>query len=157
MDSEAWKQWVEETLAANGKGDIYIVDLEYKADEQILKVFIDHDSGLTLDMCRDVNKMLTRLLDETPWLGDSYRLDVSSPGADKPLRLQRQYTKHQGRVVTVTLVDGTLKTGRLGHVVDTGFTLEEEIPAPKGRKPKYREGRKISWEEVQQTIVEIRF
>jgi ribosome maturation factor RimP len=53
-----------------------------------------------------------------------YTLEVSSPGADKPLLLPRQYPKHTGREMEVKLKVGTILTGRLAQADEQAITLQ---------------------------------
>ena len=89
-----------------------IVDVEYKRlpSGMNLTVFIDSTNGITLDDCEIVHKAIDEPLDELdPTNGQSYTLNVSSPGLDRPFKTNRDFDRHIGKEVEVNLytkVDG---------------------------------------------------
>lgn len=90
-------------------------------------------------------------------LGDNYSFDVSSPGTDRPLKLRRQYKKNIGRVVQVDMLDETQIIGKMTDMDEEGITLQPEIKKAKSKKATYGEEKQIAWENIKQTIVQIRF
>lgn len=101
-----------------------------------LELFIDCDSGLTLDKCQKISRFLESHFDEAGWLGESYVLEVSSPGLGRPLKLHRQYVKNIGRSLELTLEGGEVKTGPLKAVDAESISIEETIVAKEGKKKK---------------------
>lgn len=87
-------------LAASGA---YLVELSVKHDGRgkLVRVLIDTDAGITIGQCAEISRELGRLIDAGQVLTETYRLEVSSPGIDQPLRLLRQYAKNVGRRYTV--------------------------------------------------------
>lgn len=80
--------------------------LEYHSGSKpvLLRVYIDHPDGITVDDCGDVSEQVSAVLDvEEPIRGD-YTLEVSSPGIERPLFTVEQYRQYQGRDVKVRLV-----------------------------------------------------
>ena len=51
----------------------------------LLRVYIDHPDGITVDDCAEVSRQLSALLDVEDPIAGQYRLEVSSPGLDRPL------------------------------------------------------------------------
>ena len=115
--------------------DFFLVGIELHKNNK-LDVFIDSDSGLPLDKCRQISRYLESYLDEEQWLGEKYTLEVSSPGLTRPLKLKRQYAKNIGRSLEVTLTDGTVKTAELKAVDDEGIQVEETVVVKEGKKKK---------------------
>ena len=80
-------------------------------------VVADGDDGLDLDavaeLSRSASDLLDRLEESTGELAP-YVLEVTSPGVDRPLTADRHYRRAQGRVVEMTLSDGSQLSGRLG-------------------------------------------
>ena len=138
-------------------GDYYLVDLVWKPTTQKLKLFVDSDEGVTLGECQRLSRSMEEPLDASGILGDSYSLDVSSPGTERPLKLKRQYKKNIGRVVLVEILDETEIIGMLAGMDDEGITLQPEIKKEKSKKATYGDENKIAWENIKQTIVQIRF
>ncbi|HJW75726.1 MAG TPA: ribosome maturation factor RimP [Thermoleophilia bacterium] len=75
--------------------DVELVDFELRGGrDPLLTVYIDSPGGVDLDLCVAV----THALDV---LRDAYRLEVSSPGLDRPLRKAEQFVRVLGSEVTV--------------------------------------------------------
>src|SRR5690606_35558507 len=64
-----------------------IVDVEFRRESggRVLRVFIDKPGGVTLDDCEALSEELSRRLDEVDPIEESYSLEVSSPGIERPL------------------------------------------------------------------------
>jgi ribosome maturation factor RimP len=75
------------------------VTLQKEADGLALCVYIDREGGITLDDCERFHKAIQPLLDAVTY---DY-LEVSSPGADRPIKTQRDAEKHHGDRVEVRL------------------------------------------------------
>ena len=85
---------------------IHLVEVEYvkRVDGMHLIVYIDKDTGITLDDCEKVSKMIDPVIEElNPTKDESYCLDVSSYGIDKPLKYDWQFDKYLNQKVSVTL------------------------------------------------------
>jgi ribosome maturation factor RimP len=67
----------------------------------LLRVFIDKDGGVTLDDCQRFSKSLGILLDVENPIPGSYKMEVSSPGLDRPLRNLKDYEKNTGKLARV--------------------------------------------------------
>ena len=83
-----------------------IVEVEYakKVDGYHLTVFIDNKDGITLDDCEKVHNAIDAPLDELdPTNGESYTLNVSSPGLDRPLKSDKDFERNLGNMVEVSL------------------------------------------------------
>ncbi len=137
--------------------DCFLVDVKLSASKK-LEVLLDADSGITLDRCKKISRWLEAQLDENGWLGESYALEVSSPGVGRPLKLIRQYHQNIGRTLEASLKSGEQQTGKLLTVTDDNFTLEYEIKVKEGKKNKKEIIQTvIPFEEVTKTIVKISF
>jgi len=89
----------------------FLVDLRIKPINNI-KVFLDGDSGITIEKCVQVNRKLYKKLEEAQMFPDGdFSLEISSAGLDEPLKSLRQYKKNIGRQVEVQFQDGSLKEG----------------------------------------------
>ena len=88
--------------------DLYVVDVAVKGapGSRTIEVYVDGDEGAGLDDMAGVSYRLGFLLDTEDLVKGRYRLNVSSPGSDRPLVLPRQYPKHVGRDLEVTYADG---------------------------------------------------
>ena len=115
--------------------DLFIVHVNVSESAVKPKVTIvaDGDHGISIDQCAFISRRLAKRIEEAYGEEISYTLEVTSPGADQPLSSPRQYKRHIGRRLKVSLQDGTEKTGALEEVTDTGITLLEETK-DKGKK-----------------------
>lgn len=98
-----------EELAASLR--LEVVDVEFRREPagRILRVFIDKPGGVTLDDCQALSRLLSKRLDEVDPIADSYNLEVSSPGIERPLTKPRDFVRfagHQVHVRTYGPVDG---------------------------------------------------
>ena len=134
--------------------DMFLVSVRIKPTNNI-KVYLDADAGLSIDKCVKINRAMYRTIEEEGWYPDgNFSLEVSSPGIDEPLKLNRQYKKNIGRNVEVTMVDETKLQGKLVIVEEDSISIE------------YTEGKnkkavlitkEIPFNGIKQTIVLISF
>ena len=132
----------------------FLVEVKVKATNNI-KVFIDGDKGISIEKCVQFNRQLYKIIENSGLFPPgSFSLEVSSPGVDKPLKLQRQYLKNAGRNVEVLFNDGSVKSGRLLQVSSDDIILEETIG--KGKKSETRQ-LVIPFSNIKTTTVQIEF
>lgn len=115
----------------------YLVELEVKKTRQGIKisVFLDTDTGITIDECATISPIIAEKLDQLPLLQDGYTLEVSSPGVDRPLTNTRQILKNIGRRARIVLTDGKNLTARIEALQANQLHLTqlEAHPTAKGR------------------------
>jgi ribosome maturation factor RimP len=78
-----------------------LVDAQVSQRGRLVRVFLDKAGGVTVDDCADVSRQLSRVL--TVEGIDYDRLEVSSPGLDRPLRGERDFARFAGREVDVRM------------------------------------------------------
>src|ERR1700744_63265 len=106
--------------------DMFIVNIKIKPINNI-KVYLDSDSGLSVQKSAQTNRKLYHLIEEQQLFPEGdFSLEVSSPGVDEPLAQWRQYKKNINRTVLVTLNDDTEKLGVLKEVNDERIVLESK-------------------------------
>lgn len=121
----------------------------------IIRVYIDGDQGLPIKQCTSFNRRLYKAIEEAAWFPEGdFALEVSSPGVDEPLVLNRQYVKNIGRNVEVILNDETVYVGNLKEVTDKDILIE--WTAGKGKKAT-QEQLLITFDNIKSTIVQIQF
>ena len=76
-----------------------LIDVIVRGNERnrVIEVFIDGEKNINADNCAEVNRKLNEIIEEEKIITSSYRLDVSSPGTDRPLIFLKQYLKHIDR------------------------------------------------------------
>lgn len=81
------------------------VGAEYlpQGKHSVLRVFIDHESGINVDDCAKVSHQISGLLDVEDVVKGQYNLEVSSPGLDRPLFTEAQFNAYVGHKVKLAL------------------------------------------------------
>ena len=109
-----------------------LFDVEYvkEGDNWYLRISIDKETGVDLDDCTRVSLALSDILDAKDLISQSYLLEVSSPGLERPLRDRSDFLKYQGSLVTIETsekIEGFMKfMGYLTDVNDQGVHLTYE-------------------------------
>jgi len=107
------------------------VEISVKPTNNI-KVFVDADQGAAIDQLSRINRALYKWVEENLFPNGDFSIEVSSPGLEEPLKLDRQYFKNIGRMVDIVLKNGLKKEGELISVSENEILIEEEIG--KGKK-----------------------
>lgn len=123
----------------NEKG-LYLVEIKIanSQHQDKIAVLIDGDEDVSIDTIGEINRALSKELDEAEIINNRYTLEVSSPGLDHPLVLLRQYQKNIGREVKVLLKDNITKKGELLKVNESAITIREK-QSTKGKKNTFEE------------------
>ncbi|AYA75455.1 ribosome maturation factor RimP [Bacillus sp. Y1] len=105
--------------------NLELVDIEYVKEGKswFLRVFIDKEQGIDIEECGMVSEKLSEKLDELDPIPYNYFLEVSSPGAERPLKKQKDYEKAVGKNVhikTYEPIDGE----KIFEGVLTNFTVD---------------------------------
>lgn len=107
-------QTLVEPVVARFGCDLEQVVIRPAGSRRLVRIVLDHDGGLPLDLVAEVSGAISRALDESDVLGESaYVLEVTSPGVDRPLSLPRHWRRAVGRLVHVTPVAGEEFVGRV--------------------------------------------
>jgi len=129
---------LQETLESTLSGMGYeLVDFERSGKGKLLRVYIDKAGGINVDHCAEVSSHLSRVFAVE---GIDYdRLEVSSPGLDRPLRKEQDFVRYAGHKAKIKLrvplegqrnFVGVLRETRAGRVeleVDDGKTVSLEL------------------------------
>ncbi|WP_328896670.1 ribosome maturation factor RimP [Streptomyces sp. NBC_00236] len=142
-----------EPLVSAEQLDLEEIEVSRAGRRRVLRVIVDSEEGVELDACADLSRAISAKLDETDVMGeDEYVLEVSSPGADRPLTEHRHYVRATGRLARLTLNEGGELMARILEVDEEGLDLE--VPGVKGRKPT---SRRIAFDEIAKARVELEF
>lgn len=92
-----------------------LVDIELMGPEsnRTVRVFVYRQEGLTVGLCAELSREIGDLFDLEDPLPGRYRLEVTSPGLDRPLRTDRDYTRSLQRRLKIVMSDGSNFQGRL--------------------------------------------
>lgn len=99
--------------------DKYLVNLKITPDNRIF-VDIDGDNGINIDDCIELSRKIENSLNRDE---EDFELNVSSAGADSPLKMPRQYRRHIGRTLSVETLDGRQFEGILDSADDQQIAL----------------------------------
>ena len=117
---------------------LWSVEFAREGGNWFLRVYIDRESGVSIDDCEAISRKLEKHLDEKDFIEPAYVLEVSSPGIDRPLRRPQDFEKYTGSYVDIKLYKAVnkakqfhgklcgLKDGVVSIETDDGETLEFE-------------------------------
>ena len=130
ITTEHIKSIVQEHLEGSDK---FIVDVKI-GNSNVIYILIDGDNGVNIDDCILLSRYVESCLNRD---AEDFELNVSSPGAENPVKELRQIVKAIGKVFKVTLADGKELQGLLTAVDNGSFELEtSEKIKPEGKKSK---------------------
>ena len=131
------KEQVEKLVTPIVEGfGLEVVEVEYakKNTGMNLTIYIDKKGGVTLDDCERVHNAIDAPLDELdPTNNESYTLNVSSPGLDRPLTTDKDFNRNIGEVIEVNTFK---KIGLKKNFVGELISLDEKILTLKDKKGK---------------------
>jgi len=129
---------VEPVCDAEG---LELVHMEYQMEPggKVLRLYIDKPDGISIDDCAAVSRQVSDLLDVYIESDHRYRLEVSSPGSNRPLTKQDDFNRFKGQLVRIHAsrsIDGQKKfKGALTGIKDGIVTLtvvEKSVAIPFG-------------------------
>ncbi|MBC8210149.1 MAG: ribosome maturation factor RimP [Gammaproteobacteria bacterium] len=82
-----------------------LVGIEYHSSEHhgVLRIYIDHDDGITVDDCAKVSRQISAVIDVEDPIEMAFDLEVSSPGVNRPLFKFSDYQKYTGSLAKIKL------------------------------------------------------
>ena len=118
---------------------------------RIVTCIVDGDASLNLDQVTSVSRVISELLDEAPFMGETpFTLEVTSPGVDRPLTQPRHFAKNVSRLLKIIKLDGSEVTGRILSNTDKDVTLTVAV-----KKETIEET--VSLGDIKRAVVEIEF
>lgn len=134
--------------------DVFLVEVRIKPTNNV-KVFLDADNGISIDRLVQFNRRLYKEFEEEQvFPNNDFSLEISSPGLDEPLKLNRQYKKNIGRFVEVVQTDGARTEGKLISAEEDQVVVEEE--KGKGKKKEMIQ-HIIPFTNIKTTKIQIKF
>lgn len=133
----------------------FLVELKVKTGNRIM-VFIDGDHGVTIEDCVALSKYIESKLDRDV---EDYSLEVSSAGADAPLKFKRQYPRHIGRTLRIKLKDNEEIKGELMATDEQGITVKttEKATTPQGKSKKVNVEKVLRFDDIVEARIELSF
>lgn len=102
LDSDSLESLLVPTVQGLGF-TLWGVELRSSQKHAYLKIFIDHEAGITVDNCSEVSHQVSGVLDVEDPISMPYTLEVSSPGVERPLMKVEHFEKYIGKEVKVRL------------------------------------------------------
>jgi ribosome maturation factor RimP len=108
-----------------------VIDVLLRGDpsNRVLEVYVDSADGITIETCSQISRSIAEDAEAVGLLRGTYRLEVSSPGSDRPLKFPWQYRKHAGRrfkIPAQAATGRTTRTGVLRLADEEGIVIEED-------------------------------
>lgn len=121
--------------------DLDGVELRGSGPKRLLRVVIDRDGGVPVEVIAEASRELSRELDRSDVMGQvGYTLEVTSRGVDRPLTLVRHWERNVDRLVVVTTGEDEKVRGRISAVAPDAVTLDD--------------GRRLAFDDVKSAFVE---
>ncbi|HEX9251005.1 MAG TPA: hypothetical protein VF870_02130 [Ignavibacteriaceae bacterium] len=100
------------------KLNFFVIDINFRGDnrKKIIEVFVDAEKNVDADNLAEISREINSVIEEQDIIKQAYRLDVSTPGVDRPLKFLKQFPKHINRNFEVTYKTGEevkIITGKL--------------------------------------------
>ena len=113
----------------NYKAFLVEIELRGQSNNQVLSIYVDTEEGITLQQIADITKEFEGILDLEDPIPGKYRLDISSPGIDRPLTEIWQFKKNVGKNLQITLEENgktIQKTGTLESIDGESLIVSEK-------------------------------
>ncbi len=120
------RDWEAKLAAIAGDSGLEVIEISLQKESagRFLRVFIDKDGGVDLNDCEAYHKRIIPHLESVEY---DY-LEVCSPGADRPLKAERDFARNLGKEIEVKLFaprEGQkIFSGRLADFDDTEFSID---------------------------------
>jgi ribosome maturation factor RimP len=120
-------------------------------NHRIVTCIVDGDLSLNLDQVTSVSRVISELLDEAAFMGETpFTLEVTSPGVDRPLTQPRHFAKNVDRLLKIVKLDGSEVIGRILSNTDQDVTLTVTV-----KKETVEET--VPLADIKRAVVEIEF
>lgn len=104
MEKQSIIKKIEEIVSASG---FLLIEIVFRGDPHfpVIEVYIDGEKGITTVECAQISRAINDEIETLNLINSSYRLDVSSPGVERPLKFLTQYIKHINRKFEISYTD----------------------------------------------------
>ena len=140
---------ISELVHAQGY-DVEDVVVTSAGKHSAVRIMVDSDAGIELDAAAEISRLVSELFDTLEEIGETpYTLEVTSPGIDRPLTLDRHWRRARGRIARIDLAGETV-VGRIGTL--NGDSVAVVIGGRGGLTV-----REIALGDVQKAVVQVEF
>ena len=110
--------------------ELVLLEFSPRDGSGMLRLFIDAEAGITLDDCEKVSREVAATLDVEDVITSAYRLEISSPGLDRPLVKPEHFRRFRGEVAKVQMLAPVAGRRRFQGVLldatDDAVTIETD-------------------------------
>lgn len=103
---------------------LYDSEIIEENGQKIFRIYIVKSDGINLDLCADISRDLSPILDITPPVSGEYRFEVSSPGIERKLTKKKHFQNSIGERVKVKVLGGNKLKGKLVKATEDGIVVE---------------------------------
>ena len=112
-----------------------LIDVEYVKEVSLkyLRIYIDNQGKMSLDDCQRFRRQISEKLDKIDPIEENYMLEISSPGLDRHLKKDKDFSREKGKEVELKLfkaIDGAKEFE--GTLVGLNDENEVEVETSKG-------------------------
>ncbi|MBQ8761414.1 MAG: ribosome assembly cofactor RimP [Bacteroidales bacterium] len=149
------EQIIELAAEALDNTDRFVVDLSV-SKSNVISVYIDADSSVTIDHCVELSRFIEGRLDREV---EDYELSVSSAGIDYPLLKHRQLNKYIEKELEITNNEGVKKVFKLLSFNDDKMDVQEAVIKKLGKlkKTTYTETTELFFNDIKEIKPYINF
>jgi ribosome maturation factor RimP len=128
------KQILEVSKSIIDQNGYFLIDSVFRGDPKnmVIEIFVDNKEGVNTVDCAKISREIIAQIEEQEIITSKYRLDVSSPGVERPLKFLDQYNKHINRKFSIEYLEDenlVVKEGILKSIENSsllfGFGKEE--------------------------------
>lgn len=121
----------EIAASAAEKNNLFLIDVVLRGHEQnrVIEIFYDAEESLNAEICAALSREIQDEIERLELFKGRYRLEVSSPGVDRPLKFAGQYKKHIDRKFEIFFRDESIESkihGKLKLIEGSDFYFETE-------------------------------
>jgi ribosome maturation factor RimP len=106
--------------------------IKHQGKTVVMDILADRPGGITIGECAFINRKVDRAIEGKKWFQGDYRVEVSSPGLDRPLKTERDFIRAMGNVVRFHLLSPV--QDRIEHVGEITSVEEGKIVIQKNEK-----------------------
>jgi ribosome maturation factor RimP len=149
---ETIRKAIEPVVQAAG-ADLEELQIQQAGRREIVRVVVDRDGGIDLNLVSDISREISSALDSEPLNSEfagTFVLEVTSPGVDRPLTVLKHWRRSIDRLVDVELKDGTGFTGRITSITEDAIVFEVT-------QGKTQEVRTVAFADIKRGMVQVEF
>ena len=102
-----------EPLVNGHEAELVDVELRGARGNELVRLLVYSEGGVSLTLCELISREVADLLDVEDLISSRYRLEVTSPGLDRPLESDKDFNRAQGHMLKTKLKSGKVINGRL--------------------------------------------